>query len=765
MLSRPYRPGDGVHRRRWIAAVAMAAITGAVGLPAAAAGTGDTTKTHYDFEAGTQGWVGGNVDVSRDTSRAAHGAASLRLSRKTASRAGTTTLRADDARSSLRDLSVHGRTVSAWAYVPADASGSSWRARLEVQDSAQQYHIGPAVDLTRGRWVQVTYDMPASLAAGVRRFAVQFDVTNARGTVTVNLDTHQQAPSATATPTPAPAPTPTTSPPPLEPSPPPAPAPSSRTHYTFDGGVERWAGESSVATADTTRVAHGSGSLKLTQAMGAGWDNIRAYDDSYELRDLSADGDTVSAWAFLPVGTPGSNWRARVDVQDEGWGYRAGSSTALAPGQWVRISHTMPGALAQRARRFAVQFEATGVNSTVTVNVDTVQQHAASILPAAPEPATSPTPPASPPPVETPPAPSTPAPTPTAPTTGGPSAAGLRTSGNKILDASGRTLRLLGVNHSGTEYACSQGWGFFDGPSSEVVPQTFLQPLKDWKVNAVRVPLNEHCWLDVNSNIPAERRGTAYQRAVTDYVGKINAAGMVAILDLHWHAPGTRRTDNNPMTNRDHSPRFWASVASHFKDNSAVVFELVNEPHPDNNRDSTEAWRCWRDGGTCAGVVDRATGQPYQVAGMQELVDAVRGTGANQLVLVGGIQYTNRLSRWLEFRPKDPMNNMAAAWHVYNFNGCISKGCYDAEVAPIAGQYPVVVTEMGPDQPCMECKPSYTGFSDQLLDWLDAKQASYQAWTWNRWVGDPHVLNTDWTGTPTPWGVQFKARLAANAAG
>ncbi|MDQ1392361.1 MAG: endoglucanase, partial [Acidimicrobiaceae bacterium] len=41
----------------------------------------------------------------------------------------------------------------------------------------------------------------------------------------------------------------------------------------------------------------------------------------------------------------------------------------------------------------------------------------------------------------------------------------VKVSGNKLVDGLGRPLRLLGVNRSGTEYACIQGWGIFDGPS------------------------------------------------------------------------------------------------------------------------------------------------------------------------------------------------------------------------------------------------------------------------------------------------------------
>ena len=54
-----------------------------------------------------------------------------------------------------------------------------------------------------------------------------------------------------------------------------------------------------------------------------------------------------------------------------------------------------------------------------------------------------------------------------------------------------------------------------------------------------------------------------------------------------------------PMPNRDHTPEFWRQVATAFKDNDRVLFDLFNEPYPDNNADTPEAWRCWREGGNC----------------------------------------------------------------------------------------------------------------------------------------------------------------------
>src|SRR3989449_11064651 len=199
--------------------------------------------------------------------------------------------------------------------------------------------------------------------------------------------------------------------------------------------------------------------------------------------------------------------------------------------------------------------------------------------------------------------------------------------GNQLVDSAGRPVRLRGVNRSGTEYACAQGWGFFDGPSDSAS----VQAIVSWKANAVRVPLNETCWLAING-VAAAYSGDNYRRAISDYVALLNRAGMVVILDLHWTAAGTAiALGQAPMPNRDHTPQFWGELGAAYGSNSRVIFDLFNEPFPDNNSDTPEAWRCWREGGTCSG-------RSYQAAGMQELVNAVRRASAKQLNMPGGVQ-------------------------------------------------------------------------------------------------------------------------------
>ncbi len=329
----------------------------------------------------------------------------------------------------------------------------------------------------------------------------------------------------------------------------------------------------------------------------------------------------------------------------------------------------------------------------------------------------------------------------------GPAMTGLRVQGNRIVNGAGQPVRLLGVNRSGSEYACAQGWGIFEGPTDAAA----IQAMTSWGITAVRVPLNESCWLGING-VPAAYGGPNYQNAIRDYVARLNAAGLAVILDLHWSAPGAQRAlEQQPMPNRDHSVEFWRQVATTFKGHSSVVFDLFNEPIPDNNRDTAEAWRCWRDGGTCAGL-------NYQAAGMQELVNAVRGTGATNVIMLGGVQYAARLSRWLAHKPNDPTGNLAAAWHVYNFSWCADQACWDGEVAPVAQQVPLVMGEMGQN----DCG---TWFVDRQMAWLDQRGASYLGWTWNTWdCGGGPALIADYSGTPTNLGRAFRDHFRQLAA-
>jgi endoglucanase len=367
------------------------------------------------------------------------------------------------------------------------------------------------------------------------------------------------------------------------------------------------------------------------------------------------------------------------------------------------------------------------------------------------------TPPPTTPPPTTPP-PTTPPPTsppPSSPPPSGP-APQLHVSGNKLVDSSGNQVVLHGVNRSGTEYACVQGNGIFDGPND----QASITAMKSWgPVNAVRVPLNEACW-NAESYVNSAYSGTNYINAIKSYVSLLNSNGIVAILDLHWTdglytgnssgCSSAQATCQKPMPDAAQAIPFWTSVANTFKGNDAVIFDLFNEPYASRATGSTTTgWQCWENGGTCSGI-------SYQVAGMQQMVNAVRSAGANNVLMLGGEEYSNDLTSWLQFKPTDPDNNLVASFHSYNFNACITQSCWTSQVQPVIASVPVIAGEIGEN----DCAGSYI---DSLTAWLESQNTSFLAWAWNAdfaCSSGPGLI-TDYTGTPTNYGAAYKAILQA----
>jgi hypothetical protein len=334
----------------------------------------------------------------------------------------------------------------------------------------------------------------------------------------------------------------------------------------------------------------------------------------------------------------------------------------------------------------------------------------------------------------------------------------LHVSGNRLVNARGARVVLRGVNRSGGEYMCVQGWDFWDGPMN----QAAVTAMKKWHINAVRVPLNEACW-NGESYANSRYRGAAYRAAVHAYVSLLNRNGMVAILDLHWtdgvyRGPSSgcrsgRAVCQKPMPDSAHSASFWHSVAENFKHNDSVIFDLFNEPYPElaDHNNKTEGWRCWLRGGHCAGI-------PYSVAGMQTLVSTVRATGARNVIILGGIRYASDLSGWLTHQPRDPAHNLAASWHSYNLNTCGTRSCWNRQIAPVIKRVPLIADEIGES----DCADHYI---DLLMPWLDARSASYLAWAWNadfRCASGPGLISS-YNGTPTRYGKGYRAHLLALA--
>jgi endoglucanase len=314
----------------------------------------------------------------------------------------------------------------------------------------------------------------------------------------------------------------------------------------------------------------------------------------------------------------------------------------------------------------------------------------------------------------------------------------VRVSGNELIDSGGQAIQLLGVDASGTEDACVGGEE--GGLSWVPLTSTESGEIASWGADAVRVPLNEDCWLGING-VSASDSGLAYQTAIEKWVGDLNHAGIVAILDLHWSAPGTHKSNRQwPMADADHSITFWSQVASQFASDPSVIFDLFNEPSLGTSDPTSEDWACWLNGCTTTFAVANRNGTStnvaYTAAGMQELVDAVRTTGATQPIMVGGLDWAGDpcgifdsggnggACAWLTYEPSDPLHQLVASFHTYNTGNCQTISCWNEDVAPLAATVPVVTGEFGED----DCATTYI---NQYMTWADQHGISYLAWSWN----------------------------------
>ena len=361
--------------------------------------------------------------------------------------------------------------------------------------------------------------------------------------------------------------------------------------------------------------------------------------------------------------------------------------------------------------------------------------------------------------------------------------------GRNLIDSKGNVVQLRGANLSGLEFVAIQGWSPNDPWGGQVSSKLWSSVL-DWKMNVVRLPLNQASWLGYTcvDGLGKTRNpdpGKNYQETVRAAVNKATALGLYVIVDLHWSAPDDIKRavgevkamcplEQNPIADADHSIDFWRSIANTFKDHPNVIFELFNEPYLWWRPTDKSEWETLRDGGLMSDYVTgegsnyQIKGHKWRAAGLQQLVDTIRATGATNVIAASGLDWGKKTDEWLTYRPNDPLKQLAAIWHAYPAFG--KKWGSDAYAMPnygkdaftwatniLSGGFPVIITETGDRN-----APGIIGapFVSKLLPWADKNGISYLGWTFNVWQNEDNVLLKDTAGTPTDgYGVYFKKHL------
>jgi hypothetical protein len=292
---------------------------------------------------------------------------------------------------------------------------------------------------------------------------------------------------------------------------------------------------------------------------------------------------------------------------------------------------------------------------------------------------------------------------------------GIQRCGNRTCDLTGRQVTLSIADFSGLETGVSTRWtGFADAGVD------FWRHVKGAGFNAVRIPLNASNWTgacDGGSGQPA----AYYQAIVRKTISDAMRAGLYVLADLHWSSPNIYNAGcsiGQPgYADTDHALPFWKDLADLFKSDRAVIFELFNESFGSNSYGNWVQGSgpyapgpdaiTLRDGGhsipfnvqyngavvpTPAPPVPAGqvydTGITYQVAGMQAMVDTIRTEGAGNLILSAPIGWAGEIEVWLGTQPVDPIGQLGASWHIYDYN----KGQGPPQAVLDAG-YPIVITE------------------------------------------------------------------------
>jgi fibronectin type 3 domain-containing protein len=228
----------------------------------------------------------------------------------------------------------------------------------------------------------------------------------------------------------------------------------------------------------------------------------------------------------------------------------------------------------------------------------------------------------------------------------------LHVDGNQIKDAAGNAVTLRGVSilapeHNNECTTCNRK------PLSEMLSWQ-ADAVKGWNSRVVRLQITTAKVID-----PV----TSFATNIDPYVQQAIAKGLYVIVDLHLVANyGTGGVPQSYVMN------FWNYVAPRYANTPNVIFEVFNEPiNPDN-------WVTWKN---------------Y----IQPVVTSIRAVAPNNLILVGGPQWSTRVNSAVT----NPITggNIVYVYHLYPNQGGATASNLDAKFGTASQTIPVMLTEFG----------------------------------------------------------------------
>lgn len=252
-----------------------------------------------------------------------------------------------------------------------------------------------------------------------------------------------------------------------------------------------------------------------------------------------------------------------------------------------------------------------------------------------------------------------------------------------------------------------------------------------WKANLVRIPLSQDRWY---GHAPEQNDGGKGYRAIVDHIVKIGDDNDRYVwLELHWNNAGEwgKHIGWQKMPN-ELSLIFWQDLAALYANHPAVLFGLYNEPHD-------ISWEIWRNGGMVEETMD---GVPisYRTPGHQKLLEAVRATGANNIVTAAGLDWGFDL-RGVGAGHALTGDNIAYDTHPYPWK----PKPWDLYFGDVGRAAPIIVGEWGGT-----VEEGHQQYGIDMAGYL-----RYNAFCWTAWSFHPSAgpqLIKNWQYEPTWFG-------------
>lgn len=346
------------------------------------------------------------------------------------------------------------------------------------------------------------------------------------------------------------------------------------------------------------------------------------------------------------------------------------------------------------------------------------------------------------------------------------SVGGFHVAGNEIIGPNGQPVIFKGVN--AIDFVNNQSP---PAPTSVAGMDRSIDAIRGWGFNLVRVYLMANLWLNPacadTPNTPGDNQAVPgnYRTWVQEAVQRITADGMAAELTLWSSNSGC--TDNwEPMADYPTAITFWQQVATTFKGNPLVIFEPYNEPDltpplptDAQGQQTMDPDSTWLNGGWMWG--SSGCNPCHEIAGMQQMYNAIRSTGATNLVFVTGETLGPNNTPGdpydsIKVALRDPVAgyNIVYATHIYNGSNCgqvpaldtgVSKIDENSEfqgnptdineaILPVTAVYPVVLDEFGSNCVSFDAE----GFAAEennanVVAFADEHGLGYAAFSWDGW--------------------------------